>query len=49
MKREFAMETNWLSWQKDEVCLKKKDIFIDFNKETTKVDYGKLFSAVGTF
>lgn len=41
------MEIKWFSWQKDEVCLKKEDVFVDFNKETTKVDCGKLFSAIG--
>lgn len=42
------MKTNWLSWKKDKVSLKKEDIFVDFNKETTKVEHGTLFSAVGT-
>jgi len=43
------MEIKWLSWKKDNVSLKKEDIFVDFNKETTKVKHGVLFSAVGTF
>lgn len=43
------MKMNWLSWrQKNEVCLKKADIFVDFNKETTNLEHGTLFSAVGT-
>lgn len=42
------MEITWFSWQKNEVCLKKADIFVDFNKDMTKVEHGTLFSAVGT-
>ncbi len=42
------MEITWFSWQKNEVCLKKVDTFVDFNKETTKVERGTLFSVVGT-
>lgn len=42
------MEMNWLSWKKDKVSLKKEDVFVDFNKETTKVERGVLFSVVGT-
>lgn len=48
MKRGLAMETNWLSWKKDKVSLKKEAVFVDFNKETTKVEHGALFSVVGT-
>lgn len=42
------MEIIWLSWKKDKVSLKRDDVFVDFNKETTKVEHGVLFSAVGT-
>lgn len=41
------MEIIWLSWKKDKVSLKRKDVFVDFNKETTKVERGVLFSVVG--
>lgn len=43
------MELKWFSWEKGEVYLQKKGIFVDFNfdKETTLVEHGKLFSAVG--
>ena len=42
------MEIKWLSWKKDNVSLKKEDIFVDFSKEPTKVEHGILFYAVGT-
>lgn len=42
------MEIIWLSWKKDKVSLKREDFFVDFNKETTKVEQGVLFSVVGT-
>lgn len=48
MKRVLVMEMNWLSWKKDKVSLKKEDVFVDFNKEKTKVEHGVLFSVVGT-
>lgn len=42
------MEIIWLSWKKDKVSLKREVVFVDFNKEMTKVEHGNLFSAVGT-
>ena len=48
MEVGLIMEITWFSWQKTEICLKKADIFVDFNKETTKLEHGTLFSAVGT-
>lgn len=43
------MELKWFRWEKGEVYLQKKGIFVDFNfdKETTKLEHGKLFSAIG--
>lgn len=48
MKWELVMKMNWLSWKKDKVSLKREVVFVDFNKEMTKVEHGVLFSAVGT-